>query len=93
MKPPFYREPGVLPTKDMFEKLSEAVDALEPHAPPELMRDLRTAVEEARVASTTRIPISKGSTRVGYGVSKADKAIACDNVVAIIRQIKAAKAW
>jgi hypothetical protein len=39
-------------------------------------------------------PIFKtGVDPIGFGVRKAEKAIACDHAIAIIRQIKALKAW
>ncbi len=93
MKAPVYREKDHLPTKDLFDKLYAAVDALESNAPPALLRELRQAVAEAVEASKANVHIIKAGTRVGYAVNKADKAIACDNIMAIVRQIKTSKAW
>ena len=93
MAAPVYRDYGFLPTKDSFVKLDEAVKALEPYTPPELMGKLREAIEEARAESATRKQIARGGTMVGYVVDKASKAIACDAIIAIVKQIKSAKAW
>lgn len=93
MKPPIYREQGTLPTADLFDKLEQAVTALEPHTSPEWLANLRASIAEAKQASIANVPISRGGSRVGYAVSKADKAIACDNVMAIVKQIKATRAW
>lgn len=92
-KAPIYRQDGFLPNQKLFEDLRAACEALEPHAPKELFDALQAAVLDVEEASRATKHIVKGGTSVGFGVSKADKAIACDNVVSIVRQIKALKSW
>ena len=59
----------------------------------ELLNRLQMAVGELRTASSAIVPISRGSARVGWGISKTDKAIAADAVISIAKEIKAQKGW
>lgn len=92
-KAPVYREKGCLPTAQLFENLVDAAKQLDGKAPADLMSKLWAAIEDAKRASEAKVAISRGSHRVGYGVSKEDKAIACDAIMSIVRQIKSSKAW
>jgi hypothetical protein len=73
--------------QDLLPKLQEC-------APKELADQLVAAVAAIGKSLKATKPIYKyGATPAGFGVSKVDKAIACDHAIAIIRQIKALKAW
>lgn len=60
---------------------------------PELLAQLREAVIELENKMKAAAPIMKGITRVGWGVSKAQRGIAADIVISIARAIKALKGW
>jgi len=59
----------------------------------ELLDQLYSAVELLRDAMIPSIPINHGGLQAGFGVSKAQRSIAADNVIAIARQIKAKPGW
>jgi hypothetical protein len=61
--------------------------------PSELSNQLEAAFTDLQAATRANLPITKTGMRIGYGINKANKAIACDTAIAIIRQIKALKAW
>lgn len=90
--PPIYQE-GHQIMKAELAQLRAAVDEVSSYAPDDLMTSLREAVicvEEACEANKT---ITKGGRACGAGIDKAKKAIACDTAIAVIRQIKAVRAW
>ena len=92
-KAPVYIEKDTLPMKVEFAKLREIAITVASYAPEHLTDPLWAAIDELEKASKATKSIYRGSYKVGYGVDKAKKAIACDNAIAIIRQIKALKAW
>lgn len=51
------------------------------------------AITEVRISMLANIPISKNGHRVGFGLDKAKKAIAVDNAISILRQIKSLSGW
>lgn len=53
----------------------------------------QSALGDVKVGMYATVPLTRNGQEVGYGVSKVDKAIACDTAIAILRQIKAIKAW
>ena len=58
-----------------------------------LIGSLRENVTTLETKLRTTVPISKGGYRVGYGVSKIDKNIACDGLISIIKGIKSIRSW
>ncbi len=60
---------------------------------PELLDQLKEAVEELERKMKATVPIKRGGQRVGYGVSKAKRGIAADAVISIARAIKSQKGW
>lgn len=60
---------------------------------PELLDQLREAVEELERKMKAAVPIKRGGQRVGYGVSKAKRGIAADAVISIARAIKSLRGW
>jgi len=60
---------------------------------PELLDQLRAAVEELEVRMKATVPISRGTSKIGFGVSKAQRGIAADAVISVARAIKALKGW
>lgn len=93
MTAPIYRENACSPLSKEVEKLEALCVQFREFTPPELYDQLNEALDALRVAARATIPITKGSMRWGYGIDKAKKAVACDTAIAIIRQIKAFKAW
>lgn len=59
----------------------------------ELLGQLNAAVEELAIQMEATIPINRGRTEVGFGVSKTQRGIAADSVISIARAIKALKGW
>ena len=92
-KAPVYHEENTLPMEVEFAKLREIAQALSEFAPDVLVNFLWDAIDNLEDAAKATKPIYRGSQQTGYGVDKAKKAIACDNAIAIIKQIRALKAW
>ena len=88
---PIYKTEGVS-TVDL-KPLRDAVAALRGNAPSDLLADLSWAVAELELAVKAVVPIARGGRQLGYGVDKAKKAIACDLVISIVREIKKVKGW
>lgn len=59
----------------------------------EIYIKLIDCIKRLENACQAEVAISRGGTHVGYGLKKSEKAIACDQAIAVIRQIKAMKAW
>lgn len=93
VKAPIFRTEGHLQMSEQFDELRRIADRLAADAPSGLITELRAAIQAAEDATRATRPIGRGATRVGYGVGKAQKAIACDQLIAIARQIKAIKGW
>jgi hypothetical protein len=73
--------------QDLLPKLREC-------APKELADQLVAAVAAVGKSLEATKPLYKlGAVPAGFGVGKVEKAIACDHAMAILRQIKALKAW
>lgn len=60
---------------------------------PELLDQLRQAMEELEIRMKATIPIFKGGSKFGFGVSKVQREIAADSVISIAKAIKALKGW
>ncbi len=69
------------------------IHALKGLIPDELYTQLQTSMSDVDQACVPKVPIWRGYTQIGVGLSKSQKAIACDQMSAIIKQIKALKAW
>ena len=69
------------------------IHALKGLIPDELYTQLQTSMSDVDRACVPIVPIWRGYTQIGVGLSKSQKAIACDQMSAIIKQIKALKAW
>jgi hypothetical protein len=59
----------------------------------ELLEKLLATCQELDFVCRANEPISRGGTRVGYGVSESKKAIVCDTVISIVKEIKKIKGW
>lgn len=92
-KAPVYEKKDNLPMAVEFAKLREIVQPIADHAPKALTDLLWIALDDLERAAKATEALYRGSHMVGYGVDKAKKAIACDNAIAIIKQIRALKAW
>lgn len=93
MPAPVYKTENQLPLQAEFNKLQDICEQLHKHTPGELHVQLEVALGDLRAAARAVVPINRAGGRVGYGIDKTQKAIACDTAIAIIRQIKALKAW
>lgn len=61
---------------------------------PDLLKQLREAIEILEEKMKANIPITKGTTYVvGYGINKAQRGIAADAVISIVRAIKSLRGW
>jgi len=92
-KAPVYTTQNHLPLQAEFDKLRDICEQLRKYTPSELHIQLEVALGDLRAAARAVVPISRAGGHVGYGIDKTQKAIACDTAIAIIRQIKALKAW
>mgnify|MGYP001560935161 FL=1 len=99
MKAPIYNQ-DTATCQEMLDELevlvSECRDKLMLTGIPEnstLCLKLGESMIRLRQSLKAVVPISRGVQRVGYGVCKAEKSIAVDQMIAILRQIKSAKAW
>jgi hypothetical protein len=59
----------------------------------DLISLLNDACDNLVVNCRPNVPISKAGARVGYGVDKAKRSIAADNLISIAKQIKARPGW
>ena len=59
----------------------------------DLLKQLQEAIIVLEETMKADISITKGPTRVGYGVNKAKRGIAADAVISIARAIKSLKGW
>lgn len=78
-----------------LQALRELLPKIREHIPAELAAQLISAVAAVGKSLEAIQPIHRGSAvePIGFGVRKVEKAIACDTAIAILRQIKALKAW
>jgi len=60
---------------------------------PELLDQLRAAVEELEIRMKASRVIRKGVQPVGFGVDKLQRNLAADTVIAVARAIKSLKGW
>jgi hypothetical protein len=94
MSAPIYINEGSCPVNDELNELNRVLgdlkQAMGDHA---LIDQALDAVGRIRSSASANVPISRGSRRVGFGIDKVQKAIACDQAISIIKQIKSLKAW
>jgi hypothetical protein len=80
--------------KEQFKKLWKAIKELsDEYGDNPLVQQLSVAVQELETAAEATVPIHKGGIHAGYGVNDAKKNIACEQVIAITREIKKMKGW
>jgi hypothetical protein len=92
MPSPYYKD-GTVVAKKERDELWEIIYSLKETIPYELYLQLNSSMTRVDQACIPTVPISRAGSRVGMGLSKSQKAIACDQMSAIIKQIKALKAW
>jgi len=66
---------------------------LKQYAPTDLYAQLMAAVDAVEGAARANTQIFRGSHPVGFGVDKAQKALACDKAMVLLKAIKAGKGW
>jgi len=98
MSSPIYREEGACPVQKELDELNKIVDGLHKELGQHpLILAAFDAIRRLKLAATATVRISRGgrpeSHITGYGIPKMEKAIACDQAIAIIKQIKALRAW
>lgn len=59
----------------------------------ELLEQLLDSCQELDFVCKANIPLSRGGTRIGYGVSESKKNIVCDHLISIVKEIKKTKGW
>lgn len=60
---------------------------------PELFRQLNEAVIELEEKMKATLPINKGLVSIGFGVNKAQRGIAVDQVISVARAIRNLRGW
>ena len=90
---PIYLKHGTNPAQLLLTELMDSATKLREQCPPELYDDLLIKINQLDEACRASLNIFRNTRVIGSGVDKAKKAIACDNVIAIIKQIKNIKAW
>ena len=93
MAAPIYREQSAEPMKTQIEELRSTADTLKDQCDVDLWVRLHAAIDRVEEAAKATIPITKAGRTVGYGINKAEKAIACDHLISVVKQIKALRAW
>lgn len=58
-----------------------------------LFSQLMDSVSTLEIKMMASIPISRNGRQVGFGVSKAQRGIAADAVISVVRAIKSLKGW
>jgi hypothetical protein len=94
-KAPIYDQRFFRAMQGELNDLREVCTQLREYAPKALSEKLDAAMVVAlgKSLEATKPIFKTGVDPIGFGVRKAEKAIACDHAIAIIRQIKALKAW
>jgi hypothetical protein len=92
MAAPVYKPDAAIAMSERAD-LWECIDDLRSVIPHEMYTSLRSAMVKVDQACIPNVPISRAGSRVGMGLNKAQKNIACDNIISIVKQIKALKAW
>jgi hypothetical protein len=93
-KAPVYDQRNFRAMQGELYDLRELCTELREYAPKGLSDKLDAALTALGKSLEATKPIYRSSVKpIGFGVAKAEKAIACDHAIAIIRQIKALKAW
>ncbi len=92
-KAPIYREQDAAPYQERIKALWEIVEKLRMESPPDLMSELAQAITDLEAACRAVVPISNGSRRVGYGINQSRKAIACDAIVSIVKELRKVRGW
>lgn len=62
-------------------------------ADADLINQLRDAVERLAEESQATKPIYRNTTIAGYGIDKAQRGIAADSVISIVKAIKSQGGW
>lgn len=88
-----YQNENANPLAMELSQLRDAIAPLLDGTSDELKRRALDALNALDAACKAKLAIRRGGTKCGYGIDKAQKAIACDTVIAIVKQIKAEKAW
>jgi hypothetical protein len=93
-KAPIYDQRDFRAMQSELQDLRELCTKLREYAPKALSDRLDAALAALGTSLEARYPIHRnGVEPIGFGVGKVEKAIACDHMIAILRQIKALKAW
>ena len=93
MKAPRYNTKGFNPATDKFVRIRELAESLAEYCPPELVSMLNQAICDLEQDCCATSVITRGGTQVGFGLNKSRKAISCDTLISIVREIKAIKSW
>jgi len=93
MRAPVYAEENASPLSVELAQLRAAIEPLLDVASDDLKQRAVEALNALEAACKATVPVRRGGCKVGYGLDKAQKAIACDTMIAIVRQIKAERAW
>ena len=78
---------------EQLKNLRDIVASLKGQCPEEIHRALCLALDDLESACQATKRLFRGTHQVGYGVGSMEKAIACDNIISIVKQIKGIKAW
>jgi hypothetical protein len=89
---PIYREQAPQAAKERKE-LWDIIHSLKNSVPDELYTALNESMARVDRACVPDVPINRAGCPIGFGLNKSQKAIACDQMSAIIKQIKALKGW
>jgi hypothetical protein len=92
MPSPYYKD-GTVVAKKERDELWEIIYSLKETIPHELYLQLNNSMTRVDQACVPSVQIRRNGDPVGKGLSKSEKAIACDQMSAVIKQIKALKGW
>lgn len=78
---------------EQLKNLRDTAASLRGQCPEELYQALCRALDDLESACWATNRLFRGTHPVGYGVDSMKKAVACDNIISIVKQIKGIKAW
>ena len=92
MTAPVYKDGVQVAVRERAE-LREIISSLKGLIPDDLYTKLSESMYRVNEVCDPSVVITKCGYPIGKGLNKSQKAIACDQMSAIIKQIKSLKAW
>jgi hypothetical protein len=92
-KAPIYQNRNARPLANEIKELRNICEKVRDMVPVELWTELMIAIQDVEDGATASVEITSHGRTAGWAISKQKKAIACDQAIAILRNIKSTKGW